>query len=220
MAIDNNNFEVRMDSYFTSGVYTAYIPSWLKDLNKHSNKYIREVRKENLKGGKKDFGGSHCSYTLIGDNNFSVLADFIIGVSRDILIQQGYDLSRKKVKLNDYWVQEFSKLGGGHQSYHVHSNAHMSGFYFLKCSDKTSFPIMHDPRAGAMMTKLPQKDRSKISTMSDSIHYRPKPGTLIFFPAYVPHEFAVDDGVDDFRFIHFNLQAVRNIVVNAAKGMK
>ena len=79
---------------------------------------------------------------------------------------------------------------------------------------------MHDPRGGAMMTKLPQKDRSKISTMSDQIHYKPKPGTLILFPAYVAHEYAVDDGVEPFRFIHFNLQAVRNIIVNAAKGMK
>ena len=56
--------------------------------------------------------------------------------------------------------------------------------------------------------------------MSDSIHYRPKPGTLVFFPGYVPHEFAVDMGVEPFRFIHFNLQAVRNTIVETAKGMK
>ena len=44
---------------------------------------------------------------------------------------------------------------------HVHWDNHISGFYFLKCSDKTSYPIFHDPRAG-MMTKLPQKDKNKI----------------------------------------------------------
>ena len=109
MAIDNNNLEIRMDSYFTSNIYTCYIPSWLKELNKCSNKYIREIRKENLKDKKIDFGFSHCSYTLLGDNDFTILADFIIGVSRDILTQQGYDLSRKEVKLNDFWVQEFAK---------------------------------------------------------------------------------------------------------------
>ena len=70
------------------------------------------------------------------------------------------------------------------------------------------------------MTKLPMKDKDKISQMSDQIFYKPKPGTLIFFPAYVPHEFAVDMGVEPFRFIHFNLQAVRNIIVDTAKGMK
>ena len=70
-----------------------------------------------------------------------------------------------------------------------------------------------------MMTKLPHKDKNKISNMSDMIHIKPKPGTLIFFPAYVSHEFVVDMGVEPFRFIHFNLQAVRNTVVNTAKGM-
>ena len=120
----------------------------------------------------------------------------------------------------EFWVQEFAKNGGGHHSTHVHWDNHISGFYFLKCNDKTSYPIFHDPRSGAMMTKLPHKDRNKLSHMSDMIHYRPKPGTLIFFPGYVPHEFAVDMGVEPFRFIHFNLQAVRNIIVDSAKGMR
>ena len=44
---------------------------------------------------------------------------------------------------------------------------------------------------------------------SGSIHYKPRPGTLMLFPAYVEHEFTVDLGIDPFRFIHFNLQAVR-----------
>ena len=120
----------------------------------------------------------------------------------------------------EFWVQEFAKQGGGHHSTHVHWDNHISGFYFLKCNDKTSLPIFHDPRAGAMMTKLPMKDKTKLSQMSDQVYYRPKPGTLIFFPGYVPHEFAVDMGVEPFRFIHFNLQAIRNKIVETAKGMK
>jgi hypothetical protein len=43
---------------------------------------------------------------------------------------------------------------------------------------------------------------------------------MIFFPAYINHGFTVDDGVDDFRFIHFNLQAVRKIITNTAREMK
>ena len=44
------------------------------------------------------------------------------------------------------WVQEFAKKGGGHHSAHIHWNQHVSGFYFLKCSDKTSYPIFHEPK--------------------------------------------------------------------------
>jgi uncharacterized protein (TIGR02466 family) len=163
---------------------------------------------------------SYHSTPLNGDPGLKELESYIGATSWNLLDEWGYDMSQYTMFFTEFWVQEFSKNGGGHHSTHVHWDNHISGFYFLKASDKTSFPVMHDPRAGGMMTKLPQKDRSKISTMSDSIHYRPKPGTLIFFPAYVPHEFAVDDGVEPFRFIHFNLQAVRNIIVNAAKGIK
>jgi hypothetical protein len=35
-----------------------------------------------------------------------------------------------------------------------------------------------------------------------------KPGTLIIFPGYLEHEFAVDHGIEPFRFIHWNIQAV------------
>jgi len=70
------------------------------------------------------------------------------------------------------------------------------------------------------MTKLPHKDVSKMSPMSDQIHIKPKPGTLVFFPAYIPHEFTVDMGIEPFRFIHFNLQAVRNSITDGMKGVR
>ncbi len=53
---DNNKLHVNMESYFSSNVYSCYIPDWVKDFNKSTNKYIREVRKENLSRIKKDFG--------------------------------------------------------------------------------------------------------------------------------------------------------------------
>jgi hypothetical protein len=54
-------------------------------------------------------------------------------------------------------VQEFAKKGGGHHSAHIHWNQHVSGFYFLKCSNKTSYPVFHEPKTGARCTKLKMK---------------------------------------------------------------
>ena len=73
---------------------------------------------------------------------------------------------------------------------------------------KTSFPIFHDPRPGAQMTKLLLKDHTKITPGTDTIHRRPTPGMLMLFNGYLPHEFSLDAGHEPFRFIHFNLQAV------------
>lgn len=207
---NSNQLHVEMETYFVSNIYNCYIPKWTKALNKYSNKYITEIKKLNgvAKSGTKDFGTSHCSFTLLGDENFSVLGEFIKSLTRDLLIKQGYDLSSKEVTLNDFWVQEFSKHGGGHQGYHVHPNRHMSGFYFLKCSENTSYPIFEDPRPGKVMTDLTQKDNSVLTTSSSTVFYKPKPGTLMLFNSYLPHHFAVDPGKDPFRFIHFNLRAI------------
>src|SRR6056300_1875856 len=226
---------MKLINLFETPLLVIEKPEWVEKTIKVTDRYINEsyerilpelIKKREEVYGKdnlkkvKDFGASYHSLSLEDEKELLDLNSFIKKTSFDFLVAQGFNLKEYELFFTELWVQQFSKSGGGHHDTHFHWDNHISGFYFLKCSSKTSFPIFHDPRHGAMMTKLPQKDGSKISVMSDQLHYRPKQGTLIFFPAYVPHQFAVDYGVEPFRFIHFNLQAVRNIIVNAAKGIK
>ena len=44
---------------------------------------------------------------------------------------QGYKTEIYKLTLNELWVQEFTKKGGGHHGTHTHYNQ-MFPFYFLK----------------------------------------------------------------------------------------
>jgi len=67
------------------------------------------------------------------------------------------------------------------------------------------------PRPGRMMLNLPIKDHAKLCCAMEKQIIKPKPGTLLMFNSYLPHEFRVDDGIDSFRFIHFNLKAVANV---------
>ena len=234
MAVTTNKDIMNTEWYWQTPIYSIMKPEWLETAIKSTDKFIDEAykrEKPKLKERKKflgnkdylkvkDHGMSYHSSPLNGDTGLKELESYIGATSLNLMDEWGYDMEKYTMFFTEFWVQEFSKNGGGHHSTHVHWDNHISGFYFLKCSDKTSFPVMHDPRAGAMMTKLPQKDGTKVTPMIDKLHYKPKPGMLVFFPGYVPHEFAVDDGVDDFRFIHFNLQAVRSDIVNTAKGMK
>ena len=121
-------------------------------------------------------------------------------------------MSEYTTMFTEMWVQEFAKKGGGHHSAHIHWNQHVSGFYFLKCSNKTSYPIFHEPRTGARATKLkmkPSKDK-EIPYSIENINYYPQPGSLLIFPGYLEHEFSLDRGQEPFRFIHFNIQAFPN----------
>ena len=141
-----------------------------------------------------DFGRSWHSTPLTLDNDFIDLRNYIGQKSWEFLDHSGFDMAQYQTMFSEMWVQEFSKKGGGHHSAHVHWNQHVSGFYFLKCSDKTSYPIFHEPRTGARATKLIMKNQKGIWPGTELINFRPKPGTLIIFPGYLEHEYAVDHG--------------------------
>ena len=127
-------------------------------------------------------------------------------------------MNKYTLVFNEMWVQEFAKKGGGHHSAHIHWNQHVSGFYFLKCSDKTSYPVFHEPKTGARSTKLKMKpDINGVWAGHEQFHMKPEPGTLVIFPGYLEHEFAVDYGKEPFRFIHWNIQAVENSIIDNIK---
>ena len=215
--------QLHLEEYFKCPIWFADQPKFVNKLNKASDKYIEESKK-NLKktisernkkfGDRGDMGNVFHSTSLIGDSNFKELQDYIGATSNNLLIEMGFDLTNYSIFITEMWVQEFAKKGGGHHTLHTHWNGHISGFYFLKASEKTSIPMFEDPRPGNVMNLLPEKDKSKITYASSQVHYKVKPGRLMFFPSYMPHQYIVDMGYEPFRFIHFNCQAIPNSVLN------
>ena len=196
--------------YFKTPIWIEDKPEFVKSLNIASNQYIKDAKKREKDYIKKhgDFGRSYHSTPLTRDNNFLDFRNYIGQKSWEFLDWQGFDMQQYTTMFSELWVQEFAKKGGGHHSAHIHWNQHVSGFYFLKCSDKTSYPIFHEPRTGARSTKLKMKPSNGIFHGTELVHFKPKPGTLIIFPGYMEHEYAVDFGVEPFRFIHWNIQAI------------
>ena len=199
-------------NYFNTTIWSEQKPEFSKSLTKATNKYIKAAR--NFPEAKKhikefgDFGRSYHSTPLTVDNDFRDFRDYIGQKSWEYLDHQGFDMQQYQTMFSELWVQEFAKKGGGHHSAHVHWNQHVSGFYFLKAGEKTSLPVFHEPRTGARSTKLKMKDQKGVLAGSELIHFKPTPGTLIIFPGYLEHEFSVDFGIEPFRFIHWNIQAV------------
>ena len=215
--------KLQLEQYFATPLWFADEPSFVDSLNKASDKYIEEAKKRlkpiidkrNKKfGNKGDMGNVFHSTSLVNVPDFLELQNYVGATSYNLLGEMGFDLTNFRVYTTELWVQEFAKKGAGHHSLHTHWNGHMSGFYFLKCSDKTSLPIFEDPRPGNLMNLLPEKDKTKITYASSQINYKIKPGRMIFFPSYLPHQYVVDMGYDTFRFIHFNCQAIPNGVIN------
>jgi len=217
---------LKKEEFFKCPIWFADETSFVESLNKASDPYIKASQK-NLKkqidernkkfGDKGDMGHVFHSTTLIGDPAFLNLQNYVIGTSRNLLQEMGFDLTNYEVYITELWVQEFAKKGGGHHTLHTHWNGHISGFYFLKASEKTSLPMFEDPRPGNVMNLLPEKDKTKVTDASSQIQYKVQPGRMIFFPSYLPHQYIVDMGYEPFRFIHWNCQAIPKGVLNVVQ---
>ena len=215
--------QLQRDDHFKCPIWFADEPAFVNSLNKASDKYIKEskkllkpqINKRNKNfGNKGDMGQVFHSTTLINDPKFKDLQDYVGATSHNLLTEMGFDLTDYQVFITEMWVQEFAKQGGGHHALHTHWNGHMSGFYFLKASDSTSMPIFDDPRPGNVMNLLPEKDKTKLTYASSQVNFKVKPGRMIFFPSYMPHQYIVDMGYEPFRFIHWNCQAIPKGVLN------
>ena len=215
--------QLNREDYFKCPIWFGDAPEFVSEIDKASDKYIDQAKKNmqpdinkrnKTNKTKGDLGSVYHSTSLLGDPKFKVLTDYIGATSNNLLIEMGFDMSGYQLFTTEMWVQEFAKDGGGHHTLHTHWNGHMSGFYFLKASDKTSMPLFEDPRAGNVMNLLPELDKSKITYASSAVHYKCQPGRMIFFPSYMPHQYIVDMGVEPFRFIHFNCQAIPKGVLN------
>jgi len=214
--------QLNLEEYFKCPIWWADEPKFVKKLNKASDKYIKQAQK-NLKenidkrnkkfGDKGDMGHVFHSTSLIGDPKFKELQDYVGATAYNLLGEMGFDLTDYQLFTTEMWVQEFAKKGGGHHTLHTHWNGHISGFYFLKASEATSMPVFDDPRPGNVMNLLPEKDKSKISNASSQVYYKVKPGRVMFFPSYMPHQYIVDLGYEPFRFIHWNCQAIPKSVL-------
>ena len=205
---------------FDTILYQAYIPKYLEDkdfmavCNENTDKAIKNTqqkideRNKKFKIDIKDHGLSyHSGAELYKDDRFGEFELLIRSTARNILEDQGFDLSNYILDYTEMWIQKFAFEGGGHQDTHVHWDNHISGFYFVECSERTSKPIFHDPRAGRMMLNLPIKNHSKLCPAMERQIVTVQPGSLLLFNSWLPHQFSVDSGIDPFRFIHFNLQA-------------
>ena len=215
--------DLKTISLFDTLIYQAEIPEYLsnKDFmdvcNEHTDKAIKntqqkiEERQKKYNTTIKDHGLSyHSESKLYEDDRFHNFELLVRNTAYNILANQGFDLSNHTLDYTEMWIQKFAHDGGGHQDTHVHWDNHISGFYFVDCSERTSKPIFHDPRQGRMMLNLPIKDHSKLCPAMERQIIKVKPGSLLLFNSWLPHQFSVDDGLDPFRFIHFNIQARSN----------
>ena len=162
---DGSNIEAH-SKFFWTPFWSNSIPEWVDEIDKACQVHLdmaHEREKSKIeKNNGDDFGMVYHSGPIETDPKLKELVDYVGATAYNLLESWGNDLSNHEMVYDSMWVQEFSQNGGGHQRVHIHENCHVSGFYFLR-NDNSSFPLFHDPRPGAMMTKLPEKNETEIT---------------------------------------------------------
>ena len=163
--------------FFRSPIYFEEKSEWVEKLNKFSDPYIEKARADQVEnnekkktlGYKNDIGMTYHSDGLEPDENFRFFHNYMAEKSRWCLDDMGYKMDEYSLVYTESWVQEFSFNGAGHHWFHTHPNCHISGFFFLKCSEVTSKPLFQDPRTAHVPLKLKEKDGSKITNANDIV---------------------------------------------------
>lgn len=100
------------------------------------------------------------------------------------------------------WASVMPK-GSSAQRSHTHPNNFLSGVYYVKTPAGGDSIVFHDPKAQtniiAPRVKQANEHNSRNATLSV------EPGTLVMFPAWLPHSVGGNDGDGDRVSISFNV---------------
>lgn len=185
--------------YFSSPIYSIEKPEFLPDVLAASNDALRKARKER----KPDEIYPVTMSGFDGDPRINPFWDYAINTGWNILRDQGYAMGGLETYFTEFWCQQHDKYSS--MEYHLHGDCKIVAFYFLECPKDPPRLVIHDPRPGKVMSPLREADANVISLASSAVNFVPKPGTLMYANAWLPHSFTRNSSVKPFKFIHMNI---------------
>ncbi len=193
--------EPQIFTYFPTLIYTINKPEFLEAARAVCDEHIEKAKTE------RDLNEIYPVYmtgNFYDDPRMAGLSGFIGQTAWDILAGQGAAMTGLSTYFSEMWCQQHYKHSSMEQ--HVHGfGSQIVGFYFTQTPEDCSRVVFHDPRAGKMMSSLPEADVAMATPSSMMINFKPEPGMLIFTNSWVPHSFTRQAGEEPIQFIHFNL---------------
>jgi uncharacterized protein (TIGR02466 family) len=188
--------------YFTTPIYAVKLPQFLEPIRKISNQYLAKSRARH-KNKKNPMTVMTASFSH--EPEAAEFAQYISQTAWNIFAAQGYNMDNLVTFFQEMWTQEHNFQSA--METHVHGNgAAISAFYFLSMPKNAMKMVIHDPRPAKVIINLPVKDSKKVSPASPQVVFTPEEGTLIFTPAWLPHQFSRNiNREQSVKFVHMNL---------------
>ena len=186
------------EHHFPTIIYIKDLPNALQ-LNQYLEQKIIQWSQQDKGEQKTNAGGWHSTTDMNKKEEYNPLTKELFNMQYEIY--QKEHLSLKPV-LGNMWAN--INYPGCYNRPHVHPNALFSGVYWIKAPQKSGNFMVYDPRPGIQMAMPERKQKKLPSEYWREVHYEPRAGTCIMFPAWLWHEVKPNQSNDIRISVSFN----------------
>jgi uncharacterized protein (TIGR02466 family) len=119
----------------------------------------------------------------------------------DFAAECGFDLGRRRLRLDSLWVNVL-KPGGTHSG-HIHPHSVVSGTFYVAVPPGSGALKLEDPRL-AMMMAAPTRRPDAPEALRPFVYSDPAPGRLFLWESWLRHEVVAGAGRGERISISFN----------------
>jgi uncharacterized protein (TIGR02466 family) len=112
-----------------------------------------------------------------------------------------WDIGKGKPMCDSLWVNVMPE--GGHHTGHIHTNAVISGTYYVKVPEGAGPIVYEDPRLPMLMAAPPRKAKAP-REMKTHVSETPKAGTVLLWESWLRHEVPLNRAEGERISVSFN----------------
>jgi len=184
--------------HFPTPVYIQEIPNAV-ELNQYLEQKITQWSQQNKGVSKTNAGGWHSTTDMNRKEEYNVLTKELFNMQEEIFKKEF--LTQKPV-LGNMWAN--INYPGNANRPHLHPNALFSGVYWIKAPEKSGSLMLYEPRPGVQCTMPNRKEGKLPPELWREVHYQPRAGTAVMFPAWLWHEVKLNESNDTRISVSFN----------------
>ena len=190
---------MNIEYHFPTPVYIQEVPN-AGELNFYLEKNILQWQKEDPKGvSKTNVNGWHSQTDMNKKEEYNPLTKELFNMQFEIYKKE---LLTLKPVLGNMWANINYK--GGFNRPHLHPNALFSGVYWIKAPENSGNLMLYDPSPGMQCTMPDRKEGKLPPELWREVHYQPRAGTVVMFPAWLWHEVRPNESNDTRISVSFN----------------
>ena len=185
--------------YFPTPVYFKDLPNAVH-LNQYLEQKILQWKEADPKGhNRTNVNGWHSTTDMNLKEEYNVLSKELFAMQDEIYKKEHL---KPKPVCGNMWANV--NYPGGYNRPHLHPNSLFSGVYWIKTPVKSGNLMIYDPRPGIHTTMPGRKEGPLPHQFWREIHYTPRAGTIVMFPAWLWHEVRPNESNDTRISVSFN----------------